>query len=132
MKTVRYILLLVSMVISLTASAQLFNNMPTMGMTSTSSLSGGEYTVPMASVSGAYASEPVMIGGISRPKRGWGGEDGDGEGDNEGLNNPEHPNQVDNPLGATPWALMLLLLGGYAAFAAYRRRGAEGPTGEAR
>ena len=110
MKAIKLVLIVFGLVSVLSLSAQTFAEQPSMQMHSTSAMMGSGSELPQAAISGVsttYSSS--TYGGVSGPKRIGGGDGGGQEED------PENPEDVyDNPLGDTPWLLMLLLALGYA------------------
>ena len=110
MKAMKLLLIVFGLVSVLSLSAQTFAEQPVVQMHSTSAMMGSGSELPQAAISGVsttYSSS--TYGGVSGPKRIGGGDGGGQEED------PENPEDVyDNPLGDTPWLLMLLLALGYA------------------
>ena len=110
MKAMKLLLIVFGLVSVLSLSAQTFAEQPVVQMHSTSAMMGSGSELPQAAISGVsttYSSS--TYGGVSGPKRIGGGDGGGQEED------PENQEDVyDNPLGDTPWLLMLLLALGYA------------------
>lgn len=125
-KNLRYYLIVATLMVAMSVSAQMWASDPVPTMRSTSSMVGSGSNLPSAAVGGATMavypslSEPTSHRG---PRRVWGNEedeDGNLSGDETGgTQNP------GSPIGAMPWMLMLVLAGAYAGVTAYRRRRAS-------
>lgn len=139
MKTIKYILLAVTILMSVNAMAVKYpvynaanrrttevhvHATPSQQMSSTSQ-SGFSTTMPSTIYEPFGSETPSTAGnGISTRRMGYGEtdeEDEPGENGNvgEGMNGQQDP---DGPIGELPWLLMALLLGGYAVFSAFRRK----------
>ena len=105
MKAIKLILIVFGLASVLSLSAQTFAEQPTVHMQSTSSMVGSGSELPQAAMSGVYTTYDNQA--ISGPKRIGGGQGGSGD-----IENPD--DVYGTPIGDTPWALMLLLAGGYA------------------
>ena len=108
MKAIKLILIVFGLASVLSLSAQTFAEQPTVHMQSTSAMVGSGSELPQAAVSGTYTTynpqgNPSYLS--SGPRRGAADDD-------TPPVDPPGPNE--NPIGDTPWALMLLLAAGYA------------------
>lgn len=121
MKTnLKYYLMVAALMMVVSVVAQTY---PTVDMQSTSSMMGSGSQLPSAANSGvsmaalpeaSVGEMPLAPKSAVRGPRRVGGNTGGGPSDRE--------DPYNDPIGAMPWMLMLLLCGGYAAAAAYRRR----------
>ena len=113
MKTMKFLLIVLGLASVLSISAQTFAEQPVVQMHSTSAMMGSGSELPQAAVTGTYTT---YSSGPSYAPRGpqRGAADGD-----TSPSDPEGP--MENPVGDTPWALMLLLAGGYALRISLRR-----------
>lgn len=113
MKTMKFLLIVLGLASVLSISAQTFAEQPTVQMHSTSAMMGSGSELPQAAVTGVsttYTSNGVGSSYIpTGPQR---------SGENRPGDNDE---PFDDPVGDTPWALMLLLAGGYALRISLRR-----------
>ena len=111
MKAMKSLLIVLGLASVLSLSAQTFAEQPTVQMHSTSAMMGSGSELPQAAVTGVsttYTSNGVGSSYIpTGPQRG--AADGDTPPDD-----PDGP--MENPVGDTPWLLMLLLAGGYAIY----------------
>ena len=108
MKAMKLLLIVFGLVSVLSLSAQTFAEQPSMQMHSTSTMMGSGSELPQAAVTGTYTTytDGVGVGYISNgPRRGASNDD-------TPPADPDGPMQ--EPLGDTPWLLMLLLALGYA------------------
>ena len=123
MKTnLKYYLMVAALMMVVSVVAQTY---PTVDMQSTSSMMGSGSQLPSAANSGvSMAALPEASVGemplapksaVRGPRRALDKDD-----ENEKPQGWDDP--FNDPIGAMPWMLMLLLCGGYAAAAAYRRR----------
>ena len=118
MKAMKFLLIVLGLASVLSISAQTFAEQPVVQMHSTSAMMGSGSELPQAAVTGVsttYTSNGVGSSYIpTGPQR----EAATGDGDTP----PDDPNgPMENPVGDTPWALMLLLAGGYALRISLRR-----------
>lgn len=113
MKAMKSLLIVLGLASVLSLSAQTFAEQPTVQMHSTSAMMGSGSELPQAAVTGTYTTYTSNGVGSSYiptgPQRGA----ADGDGDTP-PSDPEGP--MENPVGDTPWLLMLLLAGGYAIY----------------
>ena len=118
MKAMKFLLIVLGLMSVLSISAQTFAEQPTVQMHSTSAMMGSGSELPQAAVTGVsttYTSNGVGSSYIpTGPQRG--AADGD---DDKPPHDPDGP--MENPVGDMPWALMLLLAGGYALRISLRR-----------
>lgn len=108
MKALKFLLIVIGLASVLSLSAQTFAEQPSMQMHSTSTMMGSGSELPQAAVTGTYTTytDGVGVGYISNgPRRGASNDD-------TPPADPDGPMQ--EPLGDTPWLLMLLLALGYA------------------
>lgn len=114
MKAMKLVLIVFGLVSVLGLSAQMFAEQPSMQMHSTSTMMGSGSELPQAAVTGTYTTYSTGVGSgyiSSGPQKGA------AEGDTPPAD-PDGPMQ--EPLGDTPWMLMLLLVAGYT-LCAWRR-----------
>lgn len=113
MKAMKFLLIVLGLASVLSISAQTFAEQPTVQMHSTSAMMGSGSELPQAAVTGVsttYTSDGVGASYIpTGPQR---------SGENRPGDNEE---PFDDPVGDTPWVLMLLLAGGYALRISLRR-----------
>lgn len=106
MKTMKFLLIVLGLASVLSISAQTFVEQPVVQMHSTSTMMGSGSELPQAAVTGVsttYTSDGVGASYIpTGPQR---------SGENRPGDNEE---PFDDPVGDTPWLLMLLLALGYA------------------
>lgn len=119
MKAMKLLLIVFGLVSVLSLSAQTFAEQPSMQMHSTSAMMSSGSELPQAALTGTYTTYSTGVGSgyISNgPHRAAAeGDDGDTP--------PEDPDgPMQEPLGDTPWMLMLLLAAGYAIFSARKYR----------
>lgn len=111
MKTMKFLLIVLGLASVLSLSAQTFAEQPTVQMHSTSAMMGSGSELPQAAVTGVsttYTSNGVGASYIpTGPQR-------SADGDDKPPYDPDGP--MENPVGDTPWLLMLLLAGGYAIY----------------
>ena len=117
MKAMKFLLIVLGLASVLSISAQTFAEQPTVQMHSTSAMMGSGSELPQAAVTGVsttYTSNGVGSSYIpTGPQR-------SGDGDDTPPSDPEGP--MENPVGDTPWVLMVLLVAGYAIYIARRQR----------
>ena len=108
MKAIKLVLIVIGLASVLSISAQTFAEQPTVQMHSTSAMMSSGSELPQAAVTGVsttYTSDGVGSSYIpTGPQR---------SGENRPGDNEE---PFDDPVGDTPWLLMLLLAGGYAIY----------------
>lgn len=113
MKAMKFLLIVLGLASVLSISAQTFAEQPTVQMHSTSAMMGSGSELPQAAVTGTYTT---YSSGPSYAPR---GPQRSADGGDTPPSDPEGP--MENPVGDTPWALMLLLAGGYALRISLRR-----------
>lgn len=116
MKTMKFLLIVLGLASVLSISAQTFAEQPTVQMHSTSAMMGSGSELPQAAVTGV--STTYTSNGVGSSYIPTGPQRGAADGDTP-PSDPEGP--MENPVGDTPWALMLLLAGGYALRISLRR-----------
>ena len=99
-KNLRYYLLMAALMVVVSMSAQMFAQEPVATMHSTSSMVGSGSSLPSAAVGGASTSygengAPSAPGGPNRLP-------------------PKPTDPLPDPVGATPWVLMVMMAAGYA------------------
>lgn len=114
MKAMKLLLIVFGLVSVLSLSAQTFAEQPSMQMHSTSTMMGSGSELPQAAVTGTYTT---YTSGPSYSPRGP--QRGAANGDTPPAD-PDGP--MEEPLGDTPWVLMVLLVAGYAIYIARRQR----------
>lgn len=117
MKAMKFLLIVLGLASVLSISAQTFAEQPTVQMHSTSAMMGSGSELPQAALTGTYTTYSSGSGSSFSPRGPQRSlENGDEEDKPDGWDEP-----FDEPLGDTPWALMLLLAGGYALRISLRR-----------
>ena len=106
MKAMKFLLIVLGLVSVLSLSAQTFAEQPSMQMHSTSTMMGSGSELPQAAVTGTYTTYTTRTGSNYLPTGPQRASDDTPPAD------PDGPMQ--EPLGDTPWLLMLLLALGYA------------------
>ena len=114
MKAMKFLLIVLGLASVLSISAQTFAEQPTVQMHSTSAMMGSGSELPQAALTGTYTT---YSSGPSYAPR---GPQRSADGDDTPPSDPEGP--MENPVGETPWALMALLVAGYAIYIARRQR----------
>ena len=111
MKAMKYLLIVISLVCTLTAQAEAWgalqdtwSNQPQACMRSTSTMHLSGTTLPQAAVTGTHTTHDVQYT-ISGPKRIGGGNSGGGYPEPE---DPEDP--WSTPVGDIPWGMMLVFM----------------------
>lgn len=111
MKAMKSLLIVLGLASVLSLSAQTFAEQPTVQMHSTSAMMGSGSELPQAAVTGTYTT--YTSNGVGSSYIPTGPQRGAADGDTP-PSDPEGP--MENPVGNTPWLLMLLLAGGYAIY----------------
>ena len=106
MKAIKLVLIVFGLVSVLSLSAQTFAEQPSMQMHSTSTMMGSGSELPQAAVTGTYTTYTTRTSSNYLPTGPQRASDDTPPAD------PDGPMQ--EPLGDTPWLLMLLLALGYA------------------
>ena len=120
MKAMKSLLIVFGLVSVLSLNAQTLAEQPTVQMHSTSTMLGSGSELPQAAVTGTYTTYSSGPSYSPRgPQRGADPDDTEPE-------NPDGPMQ--EPLGDTPWLLMLLLALGYALRVARKKYGNRTPV----
>ena len=122
MKTLRYLLIVMSLVSVLSVHAQSTAQLPEAQMQSTSAMVGSGSTLPQAATTGAYVTGST-VGTYSPAKIHPGNvrrDVGGGEGEWEDEDDPDNPGEP-NPIGDAVWPL-LALAAAYALLRVYRRK----------
>lgn len=130
MNAIKFVLVVLMVFLSVSVSSQdVWSGMPTLDMRSTSVMSVSGSKLPSAALGGvsmatmpeASMGETPLIRKAVRRTEGGGFGSGDSDWEDEDFS--DHGDEPFNdPIGDTPWLLLLLLCVGYAAFLARRRR----------
>ena len=121
MKTLRYLLIVMSLVSVLSVKAQNTAQLPQVQMQSTSVMVGSGSALPQAAATGAYVTG-TTVGTYSPAKihPGHVRRDVGGGGTTEDDEDPDNPGEP-NPIGDAVWPL-LALAAAYALLRVYRRK----------
>lgn len=109
MKAMKLLLIVFGLVSVLSLSAQTFAEQPSMQMHSTSTMMGSGSELPQAALTGTYTT---YSSGMNSGYMPTGPRRAADNGDDTPPSDPQGP--MEEPLGDTPWFLMLLLALGYA------------------
>lgn len=113
MKAMKFLLIVLGLASVLRLSAQTFAEQPSMQMHSTSTMMGSGSELPQAALTGTYTTYSTGVGSGYMPT---GPRRAAAEGD-DGDTPPADPDgPMQEPLGDTPWVLMVLLVAGYAVW----------------